>query len=59
MILDITLSKIALLIEDKMSVNMFIYTILLCDCAQIEAKKGNNNNKDLGNTNRKLYSSPT
>ena len=42
MILDITLSKIALLIEDKISVNMFIYTILLCDCAQIEAKKGNN-----------------
>ena len=41
-ILDITLSKIALLIEDKMSVNMFIYTILICDCAQIEAKKGNN-----------------
>ena len=41
MILGITLSKIALLIEDKMSVNMFIYTILICDCAQIEAKKGN------------------
>ena len=41
-ILDITLSKIALfIIEDKMSVNMFIYTILICDCAQIEAKKGN------------------
>ncbi len=41
------LSKITLYNEDKVSVNIFIYTILrlMCDCAKIEANKDYNLNE--------------
>ncbi len=50
MIFDTILSKITLFNEDKVSVNIFIYTILrlMCDCAQIEANKDYNMNEYHG-----------